>query len=383
MSRLYDQASLPVTSDGKSWRITGYQAGRQVLEHSTCTARPHRLDQLLEQIGPPGLDTPAQLRAAVYGQLLFAAEPTHQRLRAALDPPLAQQSARLYPFVRQTVAELIAAARQQGEIDLGKEFAEPLSIRTLARLLGWPDEQVNVAHMFAWSTALIDLTTGHAQGDALPLVQQMATSVRTLVADKQKNPAEDLASFIATSPAFASETERVTTLMVIFSAGTSTTITALVHGLRLLLDDPERLRALRTELVTDRKALHHLVNELLRLVTPTQYVRRWATHEMLVEGWPIPAGACPIQVDLAVMNRDATVFPHPAEVDWQRQNVLDQAAFGFGRYTCPGAPLARWELQLAFEALLTGGELQLLDEPPAWKRNPNQLRAQGVRVRIA
>lgn len=355
--------------------VTEYPTGRALLGHPDCTARPSQM----VRVGRPGLDTPQEVLAAVYEQLLFAEDATHQRLRAALDGPLAHYSARVTPCIRHIVAALLDQAVVQGEIDLEREFARPLAIRTLACLLGWPEDQVSVDQLAAWSSALADVTTGHAARQALPQVQKMAAAFRTLVRTKADQPTDDLTSVLATSPALGSETERVLLLLVVFGAGTSTAITVLTNGLPLLLANQERLAALRADLATDRTTLSRLVNELLRLVTPTQYVRRWARTDLHEGAVSVPAG-CPVQIALAEMNKDQECFPNAESLDWQHPRPREHAAFGFGAHACPGAPLARMELRVALEALLALPELRLVSEATHWNDNQNQHRRQGVRV---
>jgi cytochrome P450 len=236
--------------------------------------------------------------------------------------------------------------------------------------------------MAAWTERLIDVTTGYGIGQALPQVAEMATAFRALVAAKQAHPADDLASALATSTDLADETERVVLLMVVFTAGVSTSITALVNGLPLLLADPERLAALRADLATDRTTRSRLTSEVLRLVTPTKYVRRWATADLSVGGTPVSAG-CPVRISLAGMNSDQTYFHTSAVPDWQRPRQWEQAAFGFGSHACPGAPLARIELQAALQALFALPVLCLVEEAPQWNINLNQHRRRGVRVRVS
>jgi cytochrome P450 len=236
-----------------------------------------------------------------------------------------------------------------------------------------------VAQLADWSSRLADLTTGYAVLEALPAVQQMAAAFLALLAAKQTRPADDLASAIATNTMLSDETERVVLLLVVFSAGTSTTISALVNGLPLLLTDQERLAALRADLAAGRVSLTRLVEELVRLVTPTQYVRRWASTEMVL-GEDHLAPDCPVRIELAGMNRDPGVFPDPERLDWHRPRQPTQASFGFGVHACPGAPLARLELRLALEALLALPVLRLITQPASWSTNLNQRRAYGARV---
>src|ERR1051326_2618779 len=96
---------------GEGWQATDYHIGRALLADPTCTARPPQA----ALHGRPGLENTRELLAAIWQQILFADGPTHRRLRLALDRPLAEQCARMLPFIRNTVAELLAAGQQQGD----------------------------------------------------------------------------------------------------------------------------------------------------------------------------------------------------------------------------------------------------------------------------
>ena len=60
----------------------------------------------------------------------------------------------------------------------------------------------------------------------------------------------------------------------------------------------------------------------------------------------------PIALIYASANRDETVFPHADQFDMDRKRK-DHLAFGRGPHQCAGAPLARLELLIAFQELLS------------------------------
>src|SRR5262249_45631576 len=148
---------------------TGYHLGRQMLLGAGYTARPGNADQVVAEQGPPGLDSHAALRAAIYQQLLFADTATHQRLRAVLDDAL-KPTKKLTTFIQRTLASLIQAAEMQDSMDLEEDFATPLAIRTQAHLLGWPEDQVDIQAMARWTTNWIDMTTGYETDDPLSVI---------------------------------------------------------------------------------------------------------------------------------------------------------------------------------------------------------------------
>jgi cytochrome P450 len=66
----------------------------------------------------------------------------------------------------------------------------------------------------------------------------------------------------------------------------------------------------------------------------------------------IPEGG-KVAVMFASANRDEKVFDDPDRFDITRQNARDQMGFGFGPHYCIGAGLARKEMNVAFEVLLS------------------------------
>jgi cytochrome P450 len=78
------------------------------------------------------------------------------------------------------------------------------------------------------------------------------------------------------------------------------------------------------------------------------------------------------QAVIAVMgaaNRDPARFPQPDTFDISRSDNR-HVAFGWASHFCFGAPLARIEGQLAFEALLRRfPDLQLRPHPLVWRPN--------------
>ena len=78
--------------------------------------------------------------------------------------------------------------------------------------------------------------------------------------------------------------------------------------------------------------------------------RRLAAKASTINGIEIPAGAN-LLLMLHSANRDESVFPEPDNIIFERGNLKDQLAFGYGIHYCVGAPLARLEMAILLETL--------------------------------
>jgi cytochrome P450 len=110
----------------------------------------------------------------------------------------------------------------------------------------------------------------------------------------------------------------------------------------------------QTALRADPAALPKAIEELLRFDTPVQAMPRYATQATTLHGRTIEAGE---RVDMfwASANRDETVFDEPDTCRLDR-HPNRHIAFGHGIHLCLGAPMARLELRVALEELLSHTE---------------------------
>lgn len=130
------------------------------------------------------------------------------------------------------------------------------------------------------------------------------------------------------------------------TAGHETTMTLASGGLVELL----RVHETWTELVHDPALIPGAVEELLRLVSPAQWLGRIAQEDATIAGSEIPAGSS-VAMLFAAANRDPAVFSDPLRVDPRRGNSRDHFSFAVGPHFCLGAALARLEAVVIFRTL--------------------------------
>lgn len=150
---------------------------------------------------------------------------------------------------------------------------------------------------------------------------------------------------------------------LLFSAGAETTRNAVAGGLLSLAEHPDQLRALRA----DFGMLPTAVEEMVRWSSPSPSKRRTATRDVVLGGQSIEAGQ-KVQIWEGSANRDAEVFDRADEFDIGRK-PNPHLGFGQGVHYCLGANLARLELRVLYEELLSRFGAVRVVRPVEWTRS--------------
>ena len=162
-----------------------------------------------------------------------------------------------------------------------------------------------------------------------------------------------------------SEEELLANCVLLLNAGHETTTNLIGNGTLALLRHPDQMRRLRDDL----SLLPSAVEELLRYDSPVQFTSRVLKADMEIGGKALRAGQVVLLL-LGAANRDPEQFPDPDRLDVGRPDNK-HIAFGLGPHFCLGAPLARLEGRLVFEALLRRAPGLRLDGPPRYRQNFN------------
>lgn len=320
--------------------------------------------------------------------------PDHTRLRALVNKAFtARMVEQLAPRIEQIAHDLLdrmgrqAATGRQAEVDLIHHFALPLPIIVIADLLGVPSRD---HHRFrAWSNALVAPTadadrTSKKAIKARALMEDFISYLREVFAARRRAPQDDLiTSLLAAEEAgdVLSEEELFSMILLLIVVGHETTVNLIGNGMLALLQHPAALAALRDE----PNFLPGAIEEMLRYDCPVERApMRFAACDMEMGGTSIRRGDA-VSVVLGSANRDERQFPR-ADCFEITRTPNRHLAFGQGIHYCLGAPLARLEGRIAFEALLARYPTIELAVPAAalrWRTHPIMRGLQRLPVRIA
>jgi cytochrome P450 len=171
------------------------------------------------------------------------------------------------------------------------------------------------------------------------------------IEDRQRQPTDDVLSEIVNSTADGERPmnipECLSVIAQLLVAGNETTTATFAEGMSLLINNPDQLKKVQK----NRKLIPNMVEEMLRLATPSAQMWRIVTQDTNIGGVDIPKGST-VMIKWISANRDEQFYPDGHRFDVERHNSRRHLAFGQGIHHCPGAPLARLELEIGWEVIL-------------------------------
>ncbi|WP_406378623.1 cytochrome P450 [Streptomyces sp. NBC_01618] len=305
-------------------------------------------------------------------------DPEHHRLRAlAMRPFGPPHSPGRVDAMRDQIAdittELLEALRDREQIDIVDDFAYPLPVTVICRLLGVPREDEPLFRQ--WSDALVaavdvrpeEADTTERDREGQQARAEMGQYLVALAEQRRGHPSDDMLSAFINEPDPAmrlTHEELAETAVLLLIAGHETTVNLITNGVLTLLRHPDQLDRLRRE----PDVLPSAVEELLRYEPPLHMRERIPLADIDVAGTSIPKGTS-VVLALASGNRDPKRFHDPDRFDPTRPDN-QHLGFGSGIHLCYGAPLARIEAQTALGALIPHlSTMTLVQDPPPYRQS--------------
>ncbi|CAL9449324.1 cytochrome P450 family protein [Streptomyces sp. enrichment culture] len=351
-----------------AWLVTGYEAAQSALTDDRL-GKNHDLGNSAWRERAAIMPEPQHSQLQVH--LLHQDPPKHTVMRKLVTEAFTPRNVeRKRARFERLATELLDAALGPaaddpsgtpggGVVDVVAAFAAHFPFRVLADVIGLPDE-IAVRFDRDWGKVVQPVGPTDPQRPVYEgRLRGLQSYIAEVVEHKRAHPEDDLLTKLvrACEAGEITKEEQDSIVFQLLVAGQEPVTNQITTALVALLRHPAELRRLQ-EAVTgemsaaDQALLARAVEELLRYDSAFELTTwRFFAEDSDLFGTTVPAGDSVI-VSLCAANRDPERFPDADTLDLDR-TPNPHMAFGHGIHFCPGAALARVELQIALRALLT------------------------------
>jgi cytochrome P450 len=290
----------------------------------------------------------------------------HRALRRLLQGQFTPAAVAQYEtFLRGLTATTLDNAFAKEEFDFVKEVAADFPINVLARLLDVPP--ADNRQLIEWGNRMIgfddpehaDILISDPDSEKYRLVPFRSPAALEVFAygdalakERRGKDGTDLVSVLVNGEMSdgvpLTERDFHTNFLLLVVAGNETTRHTITHTMINLIKHPQQLAKLQE----DPELIPWAVEEFLRFASPVYHFRRTATKEVEMHGKLIKPGD-KVVTWFASGNRDDRIFDKADAFDVTR-NPNEHMTFGRGGpHMCLGNALARIELRVMFEDLIS------------------------------
>ena len=297
------------------------------------------------------------LLAMMRTQLICMDPPDHVKFRRVIRNAFTPKMVESYSeHFREIVKGVIDKVIDNGECEFVTDIACQLPLIAICELVGIPLEDRE--NFFTWTNTMIggdDLELNVSEEEA-----QMAAANVYLYADKlmamhRESPSNDLVGALldgVVEGEHLTEDEFRSFVLLLVVAGNETTRTMTSQGMRILMQHPDQWQML----VEKPALIPDAIEEMLRYNPAIIQFRRTVMQDTEIGGVMMKAGDKVI-LNYQAASQDQTNFDQPDKFDItrpQREDVKNKhRAFGIGEHFCLGSHLARLELKVTFEEIIS------------------------------
>lgn len=286
--------------------------------------------------------------------MLTADPPEQKRFRSLVNKAFtARRVNALDDRIEGLAHELIDTFASLGRAELISEFTNPLPLTIIAEQLGVPRSDLPRFRVWAegFLAQLGQMATPEEEIEGAKMIVEFQHYFAKVLDARRDHPQDDIISDLVHARVEGERpldtAESLSILQQLLVAGHETTSSAIAEGMLLLIRNPDQLANVQR----DPSLIPNMVEEVLRLASPTSNMWRVAKRASVLGGVTIPEGGI-LLLRFGAANRDAAVFRDAESFDVERENAADHLAFGQGLHFCVGAMLARKEMEIAFRVLL-------------------------------
>ena len=338
-ARLRDEEPVSWVTAVQLWLVTRYEDVRTVdLSPSVFTAATE----------------PSTLNRTMGVNMLGSEGPDQERVRLVVEPPFRPRDVeeRTKGMIPALANELIDGFEARGECDLFREFADPMSVRSLRFMLGL--DEVAWEDLLRWNQGLmIGLANFEGdpakQGPADEASDALSEVIERVLDRLAAEPDGSVLSWMlhrGRGGARMTRNEIVANTKLMLSGGLQEPRDLIALVVLALGSNPEQLEEVRT----DRRLVKPAVEETLRWAGPVGTSTRQTTESTELAGTKLEEGAL-IGAVLSSANRDPRRFTDPDRFDVHRREGA-HLAFAVGSHFCLGAWFGRHLARVSLDILL-------------------------------
>ncbi len=250
--------------------------------------------------------------------------------------------------IRAIARRIVDKVAARGECEFVEDVAAQLPMATIGGFLGIPEPDFD--RLRHWSDVMTLGADAEDMTEVGAAFVDYAEYVKKMIEDRQADPRDDLVSILVHAEVDGkrlSESEIISEALLLLVGGSETSRNVTAAGMERLSRHPDQ----QAYLVEHPGELKTAVEEFIRWSSPVINMKRTATRDTELRGRTI-------RQDDGVMllypsaNRDEHVFVDAEAFDIKR-NPNPHLAFGIGAHFCMGANLARLQVRILFEELLS------------------------------
>lgn len=270
-------------------------------------------------------------------------DPEHTQYRRMLNPVFAPASvAKMDKDVRTAAQEQIKNLEGKKSCDFIKDFATGFPVGVVLNLMELPKERL--WDFMEWESMLL-------HSGELPVMQEgvrnVATYLRSVIAERKENPGDDLISHAIKSDVGGrkmTDDELLGYAFNFYIGGLDTVTANLGNFVRHLAENLDHQRELRENPEKIRTAVEEFMRAFAAVTT-----YKVCKKDKVIRGVTIKVGD-KVAMNTTLAGRDVQAYDSPHEVRLDRNPR--HVSFSTGPHNCLGVHLARRELRIGLEEIL-------------------------------
>lgn len=305
--------------------------------------------------------------------------PRHDRLRGLIQSAMTKRALdHVLEPARASIRSHLAAIENGDSFDFINDLGSKVTVDLLFYLFALPREGAEQVRDNAVLMVQTDPVTRQKSEAHLAAFQWMADYAGNLVAERKKNPGDDLLSNFITAEIDGEkllDREVQLTVTTLIMAGIES-LSGFMGMFALNLAD---FADARRALVANPALIPDAIEESLRFNTSAQRFKRCIIVDTELHGQTMRAGDF-VMLAYGSANRDERVFANPDGYDITRKPKR-HLGFGGGVHACLGAMLARVACQIVFEEFLAAiPEFSRMDDTLSWVPSSNFRSPKALRL---